>query len=137
MKKSVIILIFIIYIASIVFINFFGLKILSFEENIYATSVECINSDMKVSSDGTYKFVGLKYTTELTYTIEHKVYPENATNNKVEYIYDKTANISIDQNTGIVTFKKPTNIREDHIITIRTLDGTNKEAIIKISVLNT
>lgn len=136
MKKSVIIIIFIIYIASIVFINFFGLKIASFDVYIYATKVECINSDMKLSKDGTYKYVGLFYTKDLKYTIEHKVYPENVTNNKVEYIYDTTSTISIDQNTGIVSFGTPRDDREDFTIKIRTLDGTNIETTIRITVVN-
>ena len=43
MKKSTLILIMIIYVASIVVINFFGLNVKVYNEVINVTSVECIN----------------------------------------------------------------------------------------------
>ena len=46
MKKSVIVLIFLVYLASIVFINIFGMKILAYDTEVYATGIECINDDM-------------------------------------------------------------------------------------------
>ena len=46
MKKSVIILIGIIYIASIFVVGFFGMKIKSFDTIIYITDIECTNENV-------------------------------------------------------------------------------------------
>ena len=43
MKKSVILLIFVIYVASIVVIGFFGVKIASYNPTIYVSSIEILN----------------------------------------------------------------------------------------------
>ena len=134
MKKSVIVLIFLIYLASIVFINIFGMKILSYDEQIYASSIECINTDMNLHSSGEYKWVMLNYTDGLTYTIEHRVYPENATNRKATYIYDtENPNISINKN-GVCTFSNITS-SDVFTVTLKTSDGTNKTAIIKFVIM--
>lgn len=134
MKKSVIVLIFLIYLASIVFINIFGMKILSYDEQIYTQSIECINSDMTLHSSGEYKWVMLNYTDGLTYTIEHRVYPENATNRKATYIYDTSSPyFSIDKN-GICTFKNITS-SDVFTVTLKTSDGTNKTTIIKFVII--
>ena len=43
MKKSVIVLIGVIYVLAIAMVSFFGLNIDTFNENIYVESVKCIN----------------------------------------------------------------------------------------------
>ena len=45
MKKSTLIIILVIYVASIAAINFFGLSVRVYNEIINVTSVECINKD--------------------------------------------------------------------------------------------
>jgi len=133
MKKSVIVLIFIIYIASIVFINFFGMKIMSYETNIYAERIECINSDMTLSKDGSYKYIILNYASNPTYTIQHKIYPENVTINKVEYVYDQDNNFASIDSNGNITFS---NITEPTMLSviIKTTDNTNRTAEIRIYI---
>ena len=134
MKKSVIVLIFLIYLASIVFINIFGMKILSHDEQVYATSIECINEDMKPHSSGEYKWVMLDYVEGLTYTIEHRVYPENATNSKATYIYDTdNPSLSINKN-GVCTFSNITS-SDVFTVTLKTSDGTNKSTVIKFIIM--
>ena len=48
MKKSVIILILIIYIGSIVFVGFFGMKMVSYNPTILPEKIECINSHCSI-----------------------------------------------------------------------------------------
>lgn len=133
MKKSVVVLLIVIYAAAIVFVNFFGMEFLAFNEVVYTESVECINSDMIEHSTGEYKYAVVKYTPGVTYTIEHKVYPENATNKNVTYIYDENSIMSISP-LGIVTFNEPTKRITDFTIIIRTMDGKDRETKIMLSL---
>lgn len=134
MKKSVVVLLIVIYAAAIVFVNFFGMEFLAFDEVVYAESVECINSDMVMHSTGEYKYARITYSPGVTYTIEHKVYPENVTNNKVTYIYDENSIISISP-LGVVTFGEPTKRITDFTIIIRTMDGKDREAKIMLTLI--
>ena len=52
MKKSVVILIAIIYIASIALVSFFGLQLKSFDEIIYSTGIDLLNEDIKLDKNG-------------------------------------------------------------------------------------
>ena len=114
MKKSVIILILIVYIASIAFVGFFGMKMLSYNEVIVAEKVECINDDMteveEVSTDASgnpitikLKTITLYYTEGLTYQLYTKVYPENA---RQDVVYEYTSTIATVNEQGTVSFTK-------------------------------
>lgn len=61
MKKSMIIAIIVVYIISIVAVNFFGLEMKDFEGLIYATDFEC--EVLKLTEDGR---TPLQYTTDST-----------------------------------------------------------------------
>ena len=89
MKKSVVILIGIIYLVSVALVSFFGLDFKVFEEVVYVERVEILNKGteefggipcvyVKAGADGIYR-----------YQIEYRVYPDNATNQEVDFIYDK------------------------------------------------
>ena len=136
MKKSVIILLLVIYISAIVFVNFFGMEFLSYDQVVYVERVECINSDMVPHSSGEYIWTKITYTEGVTYTIEHKVYPENATNNNVTYIYDEDNGIMTIDQYGIVRFSKPKKRITDFTIKIRSLDGKDRETTIMLSLRN-
>ena len=113
MKKSVIILILIIYIGSIVFVGFFGMKMVSYNPTVLPERIECINSDMKlvIPKDENdqpieaeaYKSVRLRWTEGLQYQLEWRVYPDNASQ-KVQFIYTSEM-ATIDEN-GLVSFSK-------------------------------
>ena len=107
MKKSVVILILIIYIASIAFVGFFGMKMLSYNEVIKPERVEIINQDLKQTSDseGEYKYIVIDLEETTSYTLEWKVYPENASQD-VEFVYDKTNQVAQVNAWGAVTFNK-------------------------------
>ena len=112
MKKTMLIAIIIVYIASIVAVNFFGLEIKNFEGNIYVNDIECnvvlkreddtqvMVNDQVANDDRTwyiFTFVEGNYSADdLTGNtnialIEYHAYPDNADNKQVKFIYDKNA----------------------------------------------
>jgi hypothetical protein len=109
MKKSVIILIFLIYAASIAMVGFLGLQAKSYNDVIYAESLEIIN-DYKVDSNTGNKYIVFNPTdkSDKTLQLECKVLPDNTSDKKIIYSLDpecKTA--TIDEN-GLLTFTAET-----------------------------
>ena len=107
MKKSVVILIALIFIASVVTVSFFGLQFKTFEEVVYVESIEILDPNMKIGDAGEQYVVILPDANGVRqYQINYRVYPDNATDSSVIYSYDEqNTNVSIDEN-GIVTFQK-------------------------------
>ena len=112
MKKATLIMIFVIYLVSIVLISFFGLKAKVYEEVIPVTQIECLNtSDDKTTvteNDGLkvieVKFIGPGNIENLTGTILQlywRVSPDNATNVDVQFIYNEEL-----EREGAFTFVK-------------------------------
>ena len=88
MKKSVIILIALIYVASVALVSFFGLQFKVFEEVIPVESVKITNEGLKYNETwGNYYVVTPNEKGELRFQINYRVYPENATNTKVNFSY--------------------------------------------------
>ena len=103
MKKSVLILIAIIYIGSIVFVGFFGMKMVSYNPTVIPESVVCINEDMtsKQDEEGEYKTIRLTYQEGLKYQLQWRVYPDNASQN-VQFVY--SSNIATISPEGEISF---------------------------------
>ena len=100
MKKSTIILIAIVYIASIVVISVLGLRAKIYKEIFPVTSIECLNEsddNILVEDYGGKKLINIQYTGEGNVeTLEgtmvqlvYRVLPDNATNKKVKFIYNE------------------------------------------------
>ena len=111
MKKTVIVVIFLIYIASIAIVNFFGLEISIFEGTNYVTHIDVTIRDRegeilpvsKVLDDGTivYKitFDGGEDAVKSyapddllnpnLFIITPHAYPDNANNTQVKVVYDE------------------------------------------------
>ena len=114
MKKSVVVLIGIIYIASIALVSFFGLKFKVFEEVVYTESVELLNEDIKPGNDDFDYYVAIRpdENGERRYQIRYRVHPDNATDQSVSFALAPTSSdddgevsgVSIDKN-GVVTFE--------------------------------
>ena len=125
MKKSVIILIGIIYILAIVVVSFFGLKIETFNETVYVEKVEFTNEEIKIAADGS-KYVVIEYSYEedelTTYQLEWHVYPDDASRKIVEFLYDKTKTTGTVNEFGTVIFNKKGAIT----VYINSTDGTAK-----------
>ena len=128
MKKSVVIIIALIYIASIALVSFFGLQHKVFEEVIGVERVEITNEGMKNSeTHGDYIVIRPNEQGERRIQINYHVYPDNATNTKVDFAYEQVDYASVDE-FGVVTFTSPGVLKVRIIAT----DGSNAEDTITI-----
>ena len=129
MKKSVVILIAVIYIASIAIVSFFGLQFKIFEEVVSVESIEILNRGLKEDKNWCkYVVIEPDANGDRRYHIEYRVHPDEATNPKVEFNYDRqTPNVTVDEN-GLVTFSKPGMVKVYLIAT----DGSNIQTTITI-----
>lgn len=104
MKKSTLIMIAIVYIASIVLISLFGMKAVVYNEVIPVTKIECLNetdSKTEVYYSGDMKVIKVKFTeagnaetlkgtmVQLTY----RVLPDNASNKNIKYVYTENSRV--------------------------------------------
>ena len=129
MKKSVIILIALIYIAAIALVSFFGLQFKVFNPVVDVERIEILNEGLKESERlGKYVVIEKNAEGEWKYQIRWRVHPDDATNTRVEFSYDKqNSAVSVDEN-GIVTFTKNGSITV-HIIAT---DGSNASATLTV-----
>ena len=101
MKKSTLIVIGIIYIASIVIISVFGLKAVVWDVVTPVTAIECLNeTDDKstVTMEDGKKFIEIKFDkpgklengvpTGTMLQLYWRVLPDNATNKEVRFVYN-------------------------------------------------
>ena len=144
MKKTVIIAIFIIYLGSIVAVNFFGLKVKNFEGTKYVEEITCsvvhrgvegteVKSVEDPLSEATWQifdFIPGAYSPDdleskpNVVQLDFHVYPENADNRKVKLVYDEAAAEDIcviNENNMAVVFFAPMGIT----IEIVAADGSN------------
>ena len=107
MKKSVIILIALIFIASVVLVSFFGLQYKSFNEIVYVTEIELLEEKLKYNDEGKpYVVIRPDENGQRQYQIKYRVHPDNATDSSVTFAYDnQNPSVSVDEN-GVVTFTK-------------------------------
>lgn len=154
MKKSVVICIAIIFLASIVAINFFGMKTSVYNLVVPVESVECINitdRDRGITvtnkGDNGDKYIRLKFeqacvkdennnitTYGTMLTLIHKVYPENASEQKVKYIYSKRNSFEFMQDgngieNGMILFYS----KASFDVQIMSIDG--RQAYTTVSIL--
>ena len=130
MKKSVIILIALIYVASVALVSFFGLQFKVFEEVISVEKVEITNEGQKNNEQlGDYVVIYPNEKGEWRYQIQYHVYPDNATNSAVDFIYDtQTPGVTVDAATGLITFERKGALT----VTLKPKDGSNISATLTI-----
>ena len=130
MKKSVVIIIALIYIASIALVSFFGLQFKVFEEIVDVESIEITNEGQKHSEQhGDYVVVKPNANGEYKFQIQYRVFPDDATNTEVDFVYDtQTAGVTIDEN-GVVTLERRGVSVKVFVIA---KDGTNAQDTITI-----
>lgn len=129
MKKSVVILIALIYVAAIAVVSFFGLQFKVFNEVIPVSEIEILNKDLKYLPDGTpYAIVSLDSEGRGQFLIEYKVTPENATDTGISFAYDTQSTIASIDDHGLVTFTGQGFID----VTLIPNDGSDVSAKIKI-----
>ena len=107
MKKSVVILIALIFIASVVTVSFFGLKFKTFNEIVYVSSIELLGDELKTNAQG-QKTVTIfpDENGERKYQIKYRVHPDNATDDGVIFAYDEEKTFATVDENGVVTFKR-------------------------------
>ena len=126
MKKSVVILIALIFVASVVCVSFFGLQFKTFNEIVYVERIELLDENLKTDDQGQkYVVIYPDENGERKYQIKYRVHPDNATENGVTFAYDKqNTSVTVDEN-GVVTFAKKGAIT----VQIIAKDGSAKTSI--------
>ena len=135
MKKSVVITIAIIYALSIMLVTFFGLKHKSFNEIVYVSQVEIIEEKASYLQNGSkYLILTDKVDDVYTYQLNWAVYPDNANNSDVSFIYTPQSNFTIDEN-GLVKFTY-LGYADSVEVTVRSNDGTKQSDKITLIIMN-
>ena len=129
MKKSVIVLIAIIYVAAIGLVSFYGLKFKVFEEVVPVESIELLNTGLNTDKNGE-PFVVIYPDSQgrRQYQLEYRVHPDNATDTKVSFAIDSPANAATVSETGLVVFEKSGSAK----IFIVAADGSNAQVTLLI-----
>ncbi len=148
MKKANLIIIIVIYIASIGLISFLGMEVSVLDPVIPVTEVQCINEEDNYTTIGELRgnmLITLTFTTagnaaDLSGTILQlywRVYPDNASNSEVKFVYD-TTNTNVEfvtdgdgRQTGTILFYAKTVIDVQIIAT----DGTKISTTVTIAVV--
>lgn len=148
MKKAIVIVILVVYIASIAVVNFFGLEIKVFDKIVYVDSILCNSVIVRREGGGeilpdpepfnglpvfTFAFIppadGDAYTRDeesLAYNpnaveIDYQVLPLNATNTHVTFIVDENSSIAyFDASKKTAVFLKKGMLK----VTIEAVDGS-------------
>ena len=103
MKKSGIILIALIYVASIVVVGFLGLKAKSYNDVIYVDRLE-VMSEYTVNKEGDKIVVFRPTGEERTVQLLARVLPEDASDQKVIYSLDPDCKIATINEDGLLSF---------------------------------
>ena len=132
MKKSVIILIGIIYILGIVLVNSFGLQVAEYQSKVYVDSIQFTNDGIEIQDNGNEKMkkVNVYMSENPTYQLEWEYTPDDATETDVVFTCDKNSTVGTVDEKGLVTFNKKGIL----IVYIRTVDGSSKSDSITIIV---
>jgi hypothetical protein len=131
MKKSVVILIALIYVAAIAVVSFFGLQFKVFNQVIPVSEIVIDNKDLMESPlySTPYAIIELNDNGIAHYQIKCTVLPVEATNTDVTYAYDKQSTVaSVDEN-GLVTFTGP------GLLEVKIIPSYGSDVSAKITVL--
>ena len=131
MKKSVLIVIGLVYIASILIIGFFGMRQVVYSNIIYVGEIECINEEARDMSE--YKLIIVDYIEGNTgVQLSYRVTPDDATNKDVRFIYDENQTVATVTDLGTVVFNSPGLI----VVRIASTDGTIASETVWIVAIN-
>ncbi len=159
MKKTIVIIILAVYIASIAIVNFFGLEVKIFDGITYVSSIQCSTVTVQNESpkviEPTYPFGndtplfifdfipaegGAEYTSDdesiitnpNAVQINYEVFPHLADEQGVRFEYDEAAmeGVAVFHDTSkTFVFLKPNTI---FTITVKATDGSNKSTQVAI-----
>lgn len=95
MKKATLMLIAVVYVASIVVISVLGLKSVVYNRVVPVQKIECINEpdeNVDVAYQDGKKLIKVKYIdTNTMIQLYWRVLPDDATNNEVRFVYDRNS----------------------------------------------
>ena len=139
MKKSILVLIGLIYFASILLVGIYGLQYKQFNQIVYATSVEVTNPADKYATNPdtgekikTYFIYKDEDTGLRQFQINWRIEPiETVTNKNVRFIYDSSTKYTVSK-TGLVEFYERGVVQ----ITVVPDDGSNCHDVIMIYCMN-
>ncbi len=105
MKKSVVILIALIYVAAIAVVSFFGLQFKVFNQVVPVSSIVIDNKDLKYTPENVpYAIIELDEDGVAHYQIKCTVLPVDATNTDIRYTVEEGATAGSVDEYGLVTF---------------------------------
>lgn len=138
MKKSVIIAILIVYIASILAVGFFGIKMKVYDENVYVSSIECLSDNYKaydeIKKDGICGEIKVEFKEKgMRIDLVCRCNPSNATNQDLEYRFDESNPVEFYKNSDYTGYFI-INSGCDFVVTIVAQDGHNASMKIRINV---
>ena len=155
MKKTIVIVILVVYIASIAVVNFFGLKIKEFDHVEYVQEIKCESITVLNENPTTYTAAKLPPEVEIpefrfkftkgteAYTkdpaslannpnvvrLNYEVLPHLADETKITFIFEENESVYFDEATKTFVFLKA---KRSIIVTIKATDGSDIQTTIKI-----
>ena len=136
MKKSVILIISVIYILALVLVGT-SLKLAVYNPVVYVTDIEVLNDDYVEYTEENqiedYKgYIKQKWTDGLKIELKCRAKPYDATNVALNYAYDPTVTFATFENTSdnslIISFTKGGEVP----VTVRAADGSGIEITVNI-----
>ena len=136
MKKSVILIISVIYILALVFVGT-SLKLAVYNPVVYVIDIEVLNDDYVEYTEENqiedYKgYIKQKWTDGLKIELKCRAKPYDATNVALNYAYDPTVTFATFENTSdnslIISFTKGGEVP----VTVRAADGSGIEITVNI-----
>ena len=136
MKKSVILIISVIYILALVFVGT-SLKLAVYNPVVYVTDIEVLNDDYVEYTEENqiedYKgYIKQKWTDGLKIELKCRAKPYDATNVALNYAYDPTVTFATFENTSdnslVISFTKGGEVP----VTVRAADGSGIEITVNI-----
>ena len=133
MKKSVIIVIALIYIAAIALVSFLGLNPKTYNDITYVESIK-VTSDREIEKyqgeDIIYFLNEFKADGTRTIQLYCEVKPDNATNPKINYVLEKDNDFATVNDNGLITITKP----GTHVFPIFIISAENPTISQKITI---
>ena len=138
MKKSVVIIIAIIFVLAIALVNFLGVNYKTFDEVVYVESIKITNEGIKTNSKGEKSVVFfLDENGHGTFDIQCEITPDvedrDTIFSNIRISYDAVDGIVVDNETGTVTFDLPDGVKALTIVVkLLPKDGSDCSDSLKI-----
>ncbi len=152
MKKTIVIVILVVYVASIAVVNFFGLAIKEFDGVEYVQEIKCNSITVmnenpktygvdKINDDGIpeyrFDFIDGKYTSDPeslasnpnAVRIDYEVLPHTADGSKIDLIFEEKPYVHFDEETKTFVFLRN---NRSLTVTLVSTDGSNVKTTIVI-----